>query len=68
MRDLGDFWKYHIPTEKWTLISANTENDGGPSPRSCHKMVLDINCNHIFVLGRYIEKVLRDNAESTKVR
>ena len=32
-QDLGDFWSYHIPNAKWTLLSANTEQDGGPSPR-----------------------------------
>jgi hypothetical protein len=26
-QDLADFWSYHIPTAKWTLISSNTENE-----------------------------------------
>ena len=40
-QDLADFWSFHIPTQKWTLISSNTAEDGGPSARSCHKMTLD---------------------------
>ena len=32
-QDLADFWAYDIATNKWTLISANTEKDGGPPSR-----------------------------------
>ncbi len=85
--DLSDFWSYDVPSNVWTLISANTEADGGPrsvrianlryrrpryycdlyfsySPRSCHKMVLDAGCKHLFVLGRYLERGHRDCADS----
>lgn len=45
----------------------DAEADGGPSPRSCHKMVLDSSCRHIFILGRYLERGLRDRAQNIKV-
>jgi len=65
-QDLADFWSYHIPSNKWTLMFANTEAEGGPPPRSCHKMVLDPTYRHIFVLGRYIERNLRDSVSAIK--
>ena len=40
-QDLADFWAFHIATQKWTLLSSNTAEEGGPSARSCHKMTLD---------------------------
>jgi len=58
-QDLADFWSFHIPTQKWTLISANTAEDGGPSARSCHKMTLDQERRQIFMLGRYIDSSTR---------
>ena len=67
-RDLADFWAYDICQGKWRLLSLDTEADGGPSPRSCHKMVLDQNSRHIFILGRYLERGLRDRAQNIKVR
>lgn len=40
-KDLADFWVYSVATARWTLLSSDTESEGGPPPRSCHKMVLD---------------------------
>ncbi|CAG7818322.1 unnamed protein product [Allacma fusca] len=54
-QDLADFWCFHLTTSKWTLISPNTELEGGPTPRSCHKMCLDSERRQIFTLGRYID-------------
>ncbi|XP_071748864.1 muskelin isoform X2 [Lepeophtheirus salmonis] len=67
-QNLSDFWHIDVssPNERWTLLSKNTELDGGPSPRSCHKMVLDQSSRHIFVLGRYLERELRDDVEKIK--
>merc|ERR1719204_3005440 len=48
-RDLSDFWAYNVALGKWTLISADTEADGGPPSRSCHKMVVDPVYRQIFV-------------------
>ena len=66
-RDLADFWAYDIPAGKWRLLSTNTSQDGGPTPRSCHKMVLDQKTRQIFILGRYLERGLRDRAQNIKV-
>ena len=33
-KDLNDFWSYDVAANRWRLISADTEADGGPSPRS----------------------------------
>ena len=42
-RDLADFLTYHVPSRKWSLLSPDTEAEGGTMPRSCscHKMVID---------------------------
>ena len=66
-RDLADFWAFDIANIKWKLLSIDTENDGGPSPRSCHKMVFDTKTRQIFILGRYLERGLRDRAQNIKV-
>jgi hypothetical protein len=66
-RDLADFWAFDISSGKWRLLSLNTEADGGPSPRSCHKMVFDPKTRQIFILGRYLERGLRDRAQNIKV-
>ena len=65
-RDLSDFWQFSIQTGKWFLLSEDTASDGGPPPRSCHKMVLDPNFRQIFVLGRYLERGMRATPENTK--
>ncbi|XP_013065236.2 muskelin-like isoform X1 [Biomphalaria glabrata] len=57
--DLADLWSYHIPTHTWVCISHDTERDGGPSPRSCHKMCLDYERKQIFTLGRYLDPSMR---------
>ena len=30
-----------VPSRKWSLLSPDTEAEGGPMPRSCHEMVID---------------------------
>ncbi|SPO26121.1 related to Muskelin [Ustilago trichophora] len=54
-RDLSDLWAYHVSENRWRLISADTQLQGGPSPRSCHKMCLDEKSGCIYLLGRYID-------------
>ncbi|SNX84669.1 related to Muskelin [Melanopsichium pennsylvanicum] len=54
-RDLSDLWAYHVGENRWRLISADTQAQGGPSPRSCHKMCLDEKSGCIYLLGRYID-------------
>lgn len=53
--DLADFWVYHCLQNEWNLISENTEAEGGPSKRSCHKMILHQELQQIFVFGRYVD-------------
>ncbi|CAG0882896.1 unnamed protein product [Cyprideis torosa] len=54
-QDLADFWVYDIESNQWTCLSQNTEMEGGPSARSCHKMVLDPIRKQLFSLGRYVD-------------
>lgn len=54
-QDLSDLWSYHIPSNTWTLISADTSAIGGPSARSCHKVCIDPERRQMFVLGRYLD-------------
>ncbi|KAI9320053.1 muskelin [Dichotomocladium elegans] len=53
--DLADLWCYSIRQEHWELLSTNTENQGGPSPRSCHKICFDPETRSIFVLGKFVD-------------
>ncbi|KAI8639074.1 Muskelin N-terminus-domain-containing protein [Parasitella parasitica] len=53
--DLSDFWCYDIRENRWSLLSIDTRMQGGPSPRSCHKICFDPVSRSIFVLGRYVE-------------
>ncbi|KAF9120101.1 hypothetical protein BGW39_011659 [Mortierella sp. 14UC] len=54
-RDLADFWAYHIPSQTWILISADTSLQGGPSARSCHKVCYSPQHQALFLLGRYVD-------------
>ncbi|GJJ06436.1 hypothetical protein Clacol_000628 [Clathrus columnatus] len=50
--DLDDLWCYYIDEQRWRLLSKHTAQDGGPSPRSCHKMVFDPLTGYLYILGR----------------
>ncbi|KAI8876176.1 muskelin [Backusella circina FSU 941] len=54
-RDLSDFWCFNIRLNEWELLSHDTKLQGGPGPRSCHKICFDPISKSIFVLGRYVE-------------
>lgn len=58
-QDLADFWCFDTRLGSWSLISANTAIEGGPSARSCHKMCLDCDTQQLFTLGRYVDSALR---------
>ncbi|KAF9102438.1 Muskelin 1, intracellular mediator containing kelch motif [Mortierella sp. AM989] len=62
-RDLADFWAYHISTQKWILISADTSLQGGPSARSCHKICYSPQHRAIFLLGKYVDPDNRSKAD-----
>ncbi|XP_042910813.1 muskelin isoform X2 [Parasteatoda tepidariorum] len=57
--DLSDLWCYHIPSGTWNCLSRDTTCQGGPTPRSCHKMCLDPERKKIFVIGRYLDSQMR---------
>ncbi|KAG0033127.1 hypothetical protein BGZ81_009343 [Podila clonocystis] len=59
-RDLADFWAYHIPSQKWILISADTAQQGGPGARSCHKICYSPQHRALFLLGKYVDPVNRN--------
>jgi len=54
-QNLADFWEYDESTEEWTCISRDTSKDGGPSPRSCHRIAFDSINKQIYILGYFIE-------------
>ncbi|KAI9497069.1 Muskelin N-terminus-domain-containing protein [Zychaea mexicana] len=64
--DLSDLWCYHIREGRWRLLSADTRDQGGPGPRSCHKMCFDPDTKSIFVLGQFVEPsaILTTNLDS----
>lgn len=53
--DLNDLWIYHISEGRWRCISRDTRLQGGPGPRSCHKIAYDSRSGLIYVLGRYVD-------------
>lgn len=54
-RDLGDFWRYSLESASWTCLSEDTRREGGPGPRSCHKIVIHSGLRRLYVLGRYLD-------------
>ena len=53
-KNLDDFWCFDINLSKWILISMNCQEQGGPAPLSCHRMVYDNTTNVIYLFGRYV--------------
>ncbi|KAI0030784.1 Muskelin N-terminus-domain-containing protein [Vararia minispora EC-137] len=50
---LDDFWVYTIADDRWQRISEHAAaNNGGPGPRSCHRMAFDSKTGYIYLLGR----------------
>lgn len=59
-RDLGDFWRYSLEGGTWTCLSEDTRREGGPGPRSCHKIVIHSGLRRLYVLGRYLDTESRN--------
>ena len=59
VNDLADFWAFSIETGQWKCLSHDTEMEGGPCARSCHKMCLDPGKKLIYTIGRYLDSDLR---------
>ncbi|TPX47932.1 hypothetical protein SeLEV6574_g02348 [Synchytrium endobioticum] len=60
-RDLPDFWAYDQNSRLWMCISADTARNGGPGPRSCHKICWDPKSRCLYLLGRYVDPDNRPN-------
>eukprot|EP00731_Ephydatia_muelleri_P000998 Em0001g998a len=56
-QDLGDLWRFDVESGTWECVCSDTSLVGGPCPRSCHKMALDLEEGTMYVLGRYIDHV-----------
>ena len=54
--NLNDFWSFDIKCEKWRLISENTQINGGPSTRSCMRMVFDYKYKTLYIFGMYKDR------------
>ena len=55
-----------IPIKTTKFKTNLPQAEGGPPSRSCHKMVLDPVYRQIFVLGRYLERGLREVQSNIK--
>ena len=58
---MGDFWEYDFSTDQWKLLSIDTSEQNGPSPRCCHKIAVDNTTGTIYVLGRYVDNISQRN-------
>lgn len=56
-QELADLWAYSIPSGRWTCLSMNTKEEGGPSARSAGSAVFDDATGYIYFLGRYVVKM-----------
>lgn len=59
--NLCDMWMLCLDTGKWTCVSTDTREQGGPGPRSCHAMCFDSVHKCIYVMGKYIDREYRDS-------
>ncbi|KAI8905071.1 Muskelin N-terminus-domain-containing protein [Gorgonomyces haynaldii] len=62
-QDLCDFWQYSISKNEWKCISEDTRREGGPGPRSCHKVCFDHKYKQIYTLGKYVDPESRPNVQ-----
>ncbi|RUS12850.1 hypothetical protein BC937DRAFT_86878, partial [Endogone sp. FLAS-F59071] len=60
--DLADFWCFDVTQRSWRRISEDTRVQGGPGPRSCHKICFDPCDSQIYVFGRYVDPQSRADA------
>ncbi|KAJ3006031.1 UNVERIFIED_CONTAM: Muskelin 1, intracellular mediator containing kelch motif, partial [Siphonaria sp. JEL0065] len=60
-KDLSDFWSFNVVSRQWTCISMDTRRNGGPGPRSCHKICFDASTKSVYTMGRYVDADNRPN-------
>lgn len=67
-RDLADLWVYYIREARWRCVSQDVTKQGGPSARSCHKMLFDPRTGFLYVLGKFVDhdKASRRGASSPR--
>ncbi|XP_039250977.2 muskelin-like [Styela clava] len=58
-KDLPDFWRFEVDRSTWVCLSAVTNDVGGPSARSCHKICIDCENGRLYTLGRYLDSSKR---------
>lgn len=54
-KELGDLWQFAIATNKWTCLSVDSSQEGGPGPRSCHSMCFNPELKALYVLGGNVD-------------
>ncbi|KAJ2602741.1 hypothetical protein H4R99_002594 [Coemansia sp. RSA 1722] len=59
--NLGDLWMLSLDSGQWSCISSNTQDQGGPGPRSCHAMCFDSAHKCIYIMGKYVDHEYRGN-------
>eukprot|EP00033_Pygsuia_biforma_P002376 GCRY01002630.1.p1 GENE.GCRY01002630.1~~GCRY01002630.1.p1 ORF type:complete len:858 (-),score=233.66 GCRY01002630.1:127-2700(-) len=47
----ADFYRYDIQSNTWTLLSPDTEMEGGPPPVFDHQLALDVHSRMLYVVG-----------------
>lgn len=52
----SDFYVYDIPSNKWTLITDDTDAMGGPKLVFDHQIVVDTEKRTLYVFGGKIQK------------
>ncbi|KXS21272.1 hypothetical protein M427DRAFT_107508 [Gonapodya prolifera JEL478] len=67
-RELGDLWRWRAGEGWRCLDGGGSRGSPRPSPRACHKLVLDPASRSLFVLGRYVEALCEGNAQRDRDR
>ncbi|KAJ3377243.1 Muskelin 1, intracellular mediator containing kelch motif, partial [Entophlyctis sp. JEL0112] len=65
-KDLSDFWSFNYGYTPVEFLSPpplfnGLFSNGGPGPRSCHKICIDPSTKSIFTMGRYVDPDNRPN-------
>lgn len=59
--ELADFWSFDLPTPedpieykgRWSILSWNTADEGGPGSLSCHQACVNEQTGEMYVMGRF---------------
>ncbi|KAM0683585.1 Muskelin 1 [Mitosporidium daphniae] len=64
-KEFADFWSFDCSSRRWTMISPDTSVEGGPSPRSVHRCIIDASGRFMYCLGRYFSPDRHSSEAST---